>query len=117
MNQSGLDRIKRAFERGETELMISSFPNTLCSDDGRAIIDAGAPPINQPGMEAAAKNEAAPECQMTLPATFRQIYDFWKDSLKSGGFKFGAHFTAYPGGNSADVGLFFSWPKSTLDEG
>jgi hypothetical protein len=25
--QSGLDRIKRAFERGETELMIAAFPS------------------------------------------------------------------------------------------
>ena len=27
--KSGLDRIKRAFERGETELMFSSFPSTF----------------------------------------------------------------------------------------
>ena len=33
---SGLDRIKRAFERGETELMISSFPSSFCTDGGRA---------------------------------------------------------------------------------
>src|SRR5690349_1353756 len=46
--QSGLDRIKRAFERGETELMISSFPSSFCTDGGRAIINAGAPPINKP---------------------------------------------------------------------
>jgi hypothetical protein len=39
--ESGLDRIKRAFERDETELKISSFPNTICADDGWAIIDAG----------------------------------------------------------------------------
>src|SRR6476646_7458936 len=42
--ESGLNRIKRAFERGESELMISSFPSTFCTDDGRAIINAGAPP-------------------------------------------------------------------------
>ena len=40
--QSGLDRIKRAFERGETELMFSSFPSSFCTDSGRAIINAGA---------------------------------------------------------------------------
>jgi hypothetical protein len=33
--ESGLNRIKRAFERGETELMIASFPSTFCTDDGR----------------------------------------------------------------------------------
>ena len=36
--QSGLDRIKRSFERGETELMFSSFPSGFCTDGGRAII-------------------------------------------------------------------------------
>src|SRR5262245_10143428 len=46
--QSGLDRIKRAFERGETELMFASFPSTFCSDDGRAVINAAAPPIARP---------------------------------------------------------------------
>ena len=51
---SGLDRIKRAFERGETELMISSFPSSFCTDGGRAIINAGAPPINKPSREATA---------------------------------------------------------------
>ena len=30
--QAGLDRIKRAFERGETELMISSFPSNFCTE-------------------------------------------------------------------------------------
>ena len=55
--KSGLDRIKRAFERGETELMFSSFPSTFCTDDGRAIINAGAPPINKPSKEEAAKQE------------------------------------------------------------
>jgi hypothetical protein len=113
---SGLDRIKRAFERGETELMISAFPSAFCSDDGRAIINAGAPPINRPSKEEAAKQEAAPEWLTTLPAGARQVYDFWKDNLKSGGFKFGARIINYPGGKPGDVGLFFSWPKSALDE-
>ena len=49
--QSGLDRIKRTFERGETELMFSSFPSSFCTDGGRAIINAGVPPINKPTRE------------------------------------------------------------------
>ena len=39
--QSGLDRIRRAFKRGETELMFSSFPSNFCTDGGRAVINAG----------------------------------------------------------------------------
>src|SRR5437763_630237 len=49
--QAGLDRIRRAFERGETELMIASFPSGFCTDGGRAIVNAGAPPINKPTKE------------------------------------------------------------------
>src|SRR3954454_15769539 len=49
--QSGLYRIRRAFERGETELMISSFPSSFCTDGGRAIGNAGAPPMNKPTKE------------------------------------------------------------------
>jgi hypothetical protein len=51
-----------------------------------------------------------------LPAGVRQVYDFWKDNLKSGGFMFGARIMNYPVGKSGDVGLFFSWPKCALDE-
>ena len=46
--QNAIERIKRAFERGETELMLTSFPSSFCTDDGRAVINAGAPPINKP---------------------------------------------------------------------
>src|SRR5580700_8656623 len=80
--QSGLDRIKRAFERGETELMIASFPSTFCTDDGRAVINDGAPPIVKPTKEDAAKRAEEPEWLPTLPAGVRQVYDFWKRSLK-----------------------------------
>jgi hypothetical protein len=53
--QSGLDRIKRAFDRGETELVFSSFPSSFCTDGGRAIINAGVPPINKPSKEELAR--------------------------------------------------------------
>ena len=40
--KSGLDRIRRAFERGESELMFASFPCDFCTDGGRAVVNAGA---------------------------------------------------------------------------
>ena len=80
--QSGLDRIKRAFERGETELMFSSFPSSFCTDGGRAIINAGAPPINKPSKEELAARPDEPEWLATLPAGVRQVYDYWKNNLK-----------------------------------
>jgi hypothetical protein len=112
--ESGLDRIRRAFERGETELMISSFPSTFCSDDGRAVINAGAPPINKPSEEESARQAEQPDWLLTLPAGVHKVYDYWKQNLKPGGFGFSARIINYPGGKPGDVGLFFTWPKSDL---
>jgi hypothetical protein len=109
--QSGLQRIRRAFERGETELMITSFPSTFCTDNGRLINNADAPPISKPSNT----KETDPEWLMTLPMGARLVYDFWKEHLKPGGFHFGARIINYPGGKPGDVGLFFSWPKTSLD--
>lgn len=113
--ESGLNRIRRAFERGETELMISSFPSSFCTDDGRAIINAGAPPIVKPNQEEAARQTEVPDWLATLPAGVRQVYDYWRANLKPGGFHFTARIIDYPGGMPGDVGLFFSWPKSAAD--
>jgi hypothetical protein len=109
--QSGLDRIKRAFERGETELMFSSFPSSFCTDNGRAIISAGVPPINKPSKEEVARQAEQPDWLLTLPSGVHQVFDYWKANLKPGGFKFEARIINYPGGMPGDVGLFFSWPK------
>ena len=111
--QSGLDKIKRAFERGETELMFSSFPSSFCTDGGRAIINAGVPPINKPSKEEVARQAEQPDWLMTLPAGVHQVFDYWKANLKPGGFKFEARIINYPGGMPGDVGLFFSWPKDS----
>src|SRR3954447_9251244 len=86
----GLDRIRRAFERGETELMISSFPSNFCTDGGRAVINAGAPPINKPSKEELAAQPDEPEWLKTLPAGVHQVYEYWKNNLKPGGFSFSA---------------------------
>jgi len=113
--ESGLNRIRRAFERGETELMISSFPSSFCTDDGRAIINASAPSVVRPGREQASRQTEEPEWLATLPAGVRQVYDYWKANLKPGGFHFTARIIDYPGGMPGDVGLFFSWPKTATD--
>jgi len=113
--QSGLDRIRRAFERGETELMISSFPSSFCTDGGRAVINAGAPPINKPTKEELAARGDEPEWLATLPTGVRQVYQYWKENLKLGGFQFLARIISYPGGMPGDVGLFFTWPKSEME--
>ena len=113
--QSGLDRIKRAFERGETELMFSSFPSNFCTGGGRAIINAGVPPINKPSKDDLAARSDKPGWLETMPAGVHKVYDTWKNHLKLGGFGFSARIINYAGGMPGDVGLFFTWPKSTLE--
>jgi hypothetical protein len=120
ITKSGLDRIKRAFEGGETELMMASFPSSFCTDGGRAIINAGAPPINKPSKEELAARADEPEWLGTLPAGARLVHKYCKDNLRAGGFKFEVRIInypggMYPGGMPRDVGLFFAWPKDSLE--
>lgn len=102
------DKIKRAFDQGETEVMFVSFPSSFCTDSGRAIANAGEPPINAPHTEA----DHSPEWLATIPTGLRSVYDMWKQHLKLGGFGFGARIINFPGGKPGDVGLFFTWPKT-----
>jgi hypothetical protein len=110
-----IDRIKRAFERGETELMLTSFPSSFCTDNGRAINNPGAPPINEPDEKQKAAQSDEPEWLATLPKGARPIYEYWKSRLQPGGFGFTARIINYPGGVPGDVGLYFSWPKSAAE--
>src|SRR4051812_16982739 len=74
--QTTQQRIKRAFESGESELMFASFPSDFCSDGGRAIINAGAPPIVQLTDEEKEKlKNAEPEWLNTLPRGARPVYE------------------------------------------
>ncbi len=107
-----LDRIRRAFDRGETELLLTSFPSAFCSDNGRAIINADLPPINKPKEPLAG---AEPAWLATLPAGGRVVHDYWRTSLKPGGFEFSARILNYKEGRPGDIGLFFSWPKNAPD--
>jgi len=115
LTEDGLDRIKRAFERNETELMISSFPCSFCTDGGRAIGNIGMTPINKPTKEELAARGDEPEWLPTLPAGVREVYTYWKENLKPGGFQFHVRIISYPGGVPGDVGLFFTWPRSALE--
>jgi hypothetical protein len=113
--QSTLDKIKHAFEAGENELMLTSFPSNFCTDSGRMVINAGAPPIVKLTEEELAALPDEPEWLATMPLGVRKVYDFWKANLKPGGFEFSARIINYPDGMPGDVGLFFSWPRSTVE--
>ena len=74
--QSGLDRIRRAFERGETELMFSSFPSSFCSDGGRSVINAGVPPINKPTKDELVARSDEPEWLANMPAGVLRVHEY-----------------------------------------
>ncbi|MBV8092686.1 MAG: hypothetical protein JO110_05560 [Acetobacteraceae bacterium] len=114
--QIAMDRIRRAFDRGETELMLVSFPSSFCTDGGRAINNTDVPPINKPD-DAARAAHPEPEWLATLPGGVREVYKAWHQYFRPGGFGFSARIINYPGGKPGDVGLFFSWPKSSADAG
>ena len=82
--QSGLARIKHAFELGESEMLLAFFPSSFCTDDGRTINNAGAPPINKPSKEELAARPDEPEWLETVPRGVRKVYDYWKDNLRPG---------------------------------
>jgi hypothetical protein len=105
------DQIRHAFERGESELLLTSFPSDFCSDSGRAITNADAPAINKSPLGA----DQEPAWLVTLPAGARVVYDYWKTNLKPGGFGLSARIVNYKDGIPGDVGLFFTWPRSALD--
>ena len=114
--QTTQQRIRRAFENGEAELMFASFPSDFCTDSGRAILNAGAPPIVELTDEEKEKlKDAEPEWLHTLPRGARPVYEHWKQHMKPAGFGLAVRILNFPGGKPGDVGMFFTWPKSRLE--
>lgn len=86
-----LVKLRAAAERGETEIMVMRFPNSLCTDHGRAINNT---------------EERWPE---TLTGRPRQAYELWRDRLKPQGYGLAAMIVDWPNGMPGDVGLFLTW--------
>jgi hypothetical protein len=92
--QGMLSKIKAAFESGQREVMLVSFPSDFCTDGGRRI------------------NNRLPGWQDTLPAGAQVFREFWHDALQPGGFGLGARILTFPGGMLGEVGLFVTWSQS-----
>jgi hypothetical protein len=84
-------KLKAAAARGQTELMVMRFPNTLCTDKGRAL------------------NNADPTWPETLTGRPRQAYELWRDQLRAAGFRLNAMIIEWPGGLPGDIGFFLRW--------
>ncbi|MGE3872918.1 MAG: hypothetical protein AB7F74_08180 [Parvibaculaceae bacterium] len=94
-NEQAIERvaviIERAVSNGLTEVQVYRFPNTLCTDHGRAI------------------NQQERGWETTLTGVPKEIYEFWKTELQPRGYKLYAQIVEFPGGVPGDVGITLKW--------
>ena len=85
--------IQRAVRNGLSEVQVYRFPNSLCTDKGRA--------INQ--MEKGWEN--------TLTGIPKKIFQLWTDYLKPRGYRIAYQIIDFPGGVPGDIGVTISWDE------
>jgi hypothetical protein len=83
--------VSQAADRGQTDVQVYRFPNTMCTDRGRRI------------------NNSDSDWPQTLEGRPKAGYEFWRDHLRPLGFGLKAQFIEYPGGMPGDIGLFITW--------
>lgn len=83
--------INRAANNGTTEVEVARFPNTLCTDRGRAI------------------NQQEAGWEATLTGVPKELFAFWQKYLRANGFKLRVQIVDFPGGVPGDVGMTLSW--------
>ena len=89
--QRAVKIIERAVSNGKTEVQVHRFPNQLCTDKGRAIIQ----------QEAGWEN--------TLTGVPKEIYQLWAKYFHPRGYKLRVEIIDYPGGLPGDVGMTLKW--------
>jgi hypothetical protein len=83
--------IERAAKNGLTEVQVYRFPNTLCTDRGRAI------------------NQQEPGWETTLTGIPKEIYQFWDRRLRPLGYRLRVQIVDFSGGVPGDVGMTLKW--------
>src|ERR1041384_885497 len=83
--------IQRAVRNGLTEVQVYRFPNSLCTDKGRAIIQ------QEPGWE------------KTLTGIPKEIFQLWADYLKPREYRISYQIIEYPGGVPGDIAVTIAW--------
>jgi hypothetical protein len=83
--------IQRAVRNGLSEVQIYRFPNSLCTDRGRAI------------------NQREPGWEKTLTGIPLEIYRLWSDYLKPRGYRILYQVIDFPGGMPGDISIVLSW--------
>jgi len=87
----GITIIERATHGRMTEVEVIRFPNQLCTDKGRAIIQ------QEPGWE------------KTLTGAPKEIYQLWEKYFRPRGYKLKVQIVDYPDGMPGDIGMTLSW--------
>jgi len=83
--------IERAMNNGLTEVQVLRFPNSLCTDRGRAI------------------NQQEPGWENTLTGLPKEAYQFWYEYLRPRGYKLRLQIVDFPGGMPGDIAITLSW--------
>jgi hypothetical protein len=83
--------IQRAVEAGLTEVFVGRFPNSLCTDHGRAI------------------NQQEPGWENTLTGLPKELYQFWAKYLQPQGYRLRCQIVDWPEGMPGDVGITLVW--------
>ena len=83
--------IQRAVRNGLTEVQVYRFPNSLCTDKGRAI------------------NQQEPGWENTLTGIPKEIFQLWTDYLKPRGYRISYQIIDYPGGVPGDIAITIAW--------
>src|SRR6201995_4465001 len=83
--------IQRAVRNGLTEVQVYRFPNSLCTDRGRAI------------------NQREPGWEKTLTGIPREIFQLWSDYLKPRGYRIRYQIIDFPGGMPGDISIVIAW--------
>jgi hypothetical protein len=83
--------IERAVSNGVNEVQVIRFPNTLCSDHGRAI------------------NQQEPGWEQTLTGLPREMYELWARQFRPRGYKLRVQIIDFPNGMPGDVAMTLAW--------
>jgi hypothetical protein len=83
--------IQRAVRNGLTEVQVYRFPNSLCTDNGRAI------------------NQQEPGWEKTLTGIAQEIFQLWFDYLKPRGYRIRYQIVDFSGGVPGDISIVIAW--------
>lgn len=83
--------VRRAVSNGLAEVEVGRFPNTLCTDKGRAL------------------NQQEPGWEETLTGLPRELYQFWKKFMEPRGYRLRCRIVDWPDGMPGDFNMTLIW--------